>query len=75
MELFRLPEVRPKGQKALARRRCATMREVLLVIGRALPLGLAFGRTERLRERDRRVDRLQAMLEGDPLRLKPVPAN
>ena len=34
-----------------------------------------FGRTERLRERDRRVDRLQAMLEGDPLRLKPVPAN
>jgi hypothetical protein len=35
----------------------------------------AFGRTERLRERDRRVDRLQAMLEGGPLRLKPVPAN
>ena len=35
----------------------------------------AFGRTERLRERDRRVDRLQAMLEGGPLRLKPVPPN
>jgi hypothetical protein len=35
----------------------------------------AFGRTERLRERDHRVDRLQAMLEGGPLRLKPVPAN
>jgi hypothetical protein len=35
----------------------------------------AFGRTERLKERDRRVDRLQAMLEGGPLRLKPVPAN
>jgi hypothetical protein len=35
----------------------------------------AFGVTERLRERDRRVDRLQAMLEGGPLRLKPVPAN
>jgi hypothetical protein len=35
----------------------------------------AFGRSERLRERDRRVDRLQAMLEGGPLRLKPVPAN
>jgi hypothetical protein len=32
-----------------------------------------FGRTERLRERDRRVDRLQAMLEGGPLRLKPPP--
>src|SRR6516164_8645179 len=35
----------------------------------------AFGQTERLRARDRRVDRLQAMLEGGPLRLKPVPAN
>jgi len=35
----------------------------------------AFGQSERLRERDRRVDRLQAMLEGGPLRLKPVPAN
>jgi hypothetical protein len=32
-----------------------------------------FGRTERLRERDRRVDRLQAMLEGGPMRFKPVP--
>ena len=35
----------------------------------------AFGRSERLRERDHRVDRLEAMLEGDPLRLKPVPPN
>jgi hypothetical protein len=34
----------------------------------------AFGRTARLQERDHRVDRLQAMLEGGPLRLKPVPA-
>ena len=34
-----------------------------------------FGRTERLRERDRRIDRLQAMLEGGPMRLKPVPPN
>jgi hypothetical protein len=34
-----------------------------------------FGRTARLRERDRRVDRLQAMLEGGPMRLKPVPPN
>jgi hypothetical protein len=32
-----------------------------------------FGRTERLRERDRRVDRLQAMLEGGPMRFKPEP--
>jgi hypothetical protein len=35
----------------------------------------AFGRTERLRERDRRIDRLQAMLEGGRLRLKPPPPN
>jgi hypothetical protein len=34
-----------------------------------------FGRTERLIERDRRVDRLQAMLEGGPMRVKPVPPN
>jgi hypothetical protein len=33
----------------------------------------AFGRTARLGERDRRVDRLEAMLEGGPMRLKPVP--
>ena len=33
----------------------------------------AFGRSGRLRERDHRVDRLQAMLEGGPLRLKPMP--
>jgi hypothetical protein len=33
----------------------------------------AFGRSERLRERDRRIDRLQAMLEGGPMRVKPAP--
>jgi hypothetical protein len=35
----------------------------------------AFGRSERLRERDHRVDRLQAMLECGPMRLKPPPPN
>jgi hypothetical protein len=35
----------------------------------------ALGRTARLQERDHRVDRLEAMLEGGPLRLKPVPPN
>jgi hypothetical protein len=34
-----------------------------------------FGRGERMRERDRRIDRLQAMLEGGPMRFKPVPSN
>jgi hypothetical protein len=35
----------------------------------------AFGRTARLGERDRRVDRLEAMLEGGPMRLKPPPTS
>jgi hypothetical protein len=34
-----------------------------------------FGRGERLRERDQRVDKLEAMLNGGPLRLKPPPKN
>ena len=35
----------------------------------------AFGRGGRLQERDHRVDKLQAMLEGGRLRLKPPPPN
>jgi hypothetical protein len=35
----------------------------------------AFGRTGRLKERDHRVDKLQAMLDGGPLRLKSPPPN
>jgi hypothetical protein len=52
--------------------RCRLCLEKLGVRYRA---AYGFGRTERLRERDRRVDRLQAMLEGGPMRLKPVPPN
>ena len=52
--------------------RCRLCLEKLGVRYRA---AYGFGRTERLRERDRRVDRLQAMLEGGPMRFKPVPAN
>jgi hypothetical protein len=52
--------------------RCRLCLEKLSVRYRA---AYGFGRTERLRERDRRVDRLQAMLEGGPLRVKPVPPN
>jgi hypothetical protein len=37
---FWLPEVRSQKQKALARRRCTTLREVLRVLRRALSLGL-----------------------------------
>ena len=50
--------------------RCRTCLEKLGVRYRS---AYAFGQTERLRVRDQRVDRLQAMLEGGPLRLKPVP--
>ena len=52
--------------------RCRLCLEMLGVRYRA---SYCFGRTERLRERDRRVDRLQAMLEGGPMRFKPVPPN
>jgi hypothetical protein len=50
--------------------RCRLCLEKLGVRNRA---AYGFGRTERLRERDRRIDKLQAMLEGGPLRFKPVP--
>ena len=52
--------------------RCRLCLEMLGVRYRA---SYCFGRTERLRERDRRVDRLQAMLEGGLMRFKPVPPN
>ena len=52
--------------------RCRLCLEKLGVRHRA---AYGFGRTERLRERDRRVDKLQAMLEGGPMRFKPVPPN
>jgi hypothetical protein len=52
--------------------RCRLCLEKLGVRNRA---AYGFGRTERLRERDRRIDRLQAMLEGGPMRFKPVPPN
>jgi hypothetical protein len=52
--------------------RCRLCLEKLGVRYRA---AYGFGRTERLRKRDRRVDRLQAMLEGGPMRFKPVPPN
>jgi hypothetical protein len=52
--------------------RCRLCLEKLGVRNRA---AYGFGRTERLRERDRRVDRLEAMLEGGPMRFNPVPPN
>ena len=52
--------------------RCRLCLEQLGVRYRA---AYGFGRTERQRERDHRVDKLQAMLEGGPMRFKPVPPN
>ena len=52
--------------------RCRLCLEKLGVRNRA---AYGFGRTERLRERDRRVDKLQAMPEGGPMRFKPMPLN
>jgi hypothetical protein len=52
--------------------RCRLCLEKLGVRYRA---AYGFGRTERLKERDRRVDKLQAMLEGGPMRFNPVPPN
>ena len=52
--------------------RCRLCLEKLGVRYRA---AYGFGRTERLGERDRRVDKLQAMPEGGPMRFKPVPPN
>ena len=52
--------------------RCRLCLEKLGVRYRA---AYGFGRTERLRERDRHIDKLQAMLDGGPMRFKPVPPN
>ena len=40
VELFRLPKVRRQEKEALARRRCAALPELLLVLRRAVSLGL-----------------------------------
>jgi hypothetical protein len=52
--------------------RCRLCLEKLGVRNR---VAYGFGQSARLRECDRRVDRLQAMLEGGPMRFKPVPPN
>ena len=72
---FRCPKCGARSKKlwlvddALRCRRC------LEKLGVRYRASYGFGRTERLRERDRRVDRLQAMLEGGPMRFNPVPPN
>ena len=72
---FRLPKVRARSKKLWLVDDAPRCRLCLEKLGVRYRAAYGFGRTERLKERDRRVDRLQAMLEGGPMRFKPVPPN
>jgi hypothetical protein len=72
---FRCPKCAGRSKKLWLVNGAPRCRICLEKLGVRYRSAYAFGQSERLRERDRRVDRLQAMLEGGPLRLKPVPAN
>ena len=72
---FRCPKCGARSKKLWLVDDAPRCRRCLEKLGVRYRASYGFGRTERLRERDRRVDRLQAMLEGGPLRLKPVPAS
>ena len=67
--------MRPKAKKLWLVDDAPRCRLCLEKLGVRYRAAYGFGRTERLRKRDRRVDRLQAMLEGGPMRFKPVPPN
>jgi hypothetical protein len=72
---FRCPQCGARSKKLWLVDDAPRCRLCLEKLGVRYRAAYGFGRTERLRERDRRVDRLQAMLEGGPMRLKPVPPN
>ena len=72
---FRCPQCGKRAKKLWLVNDAPRCRICLERLGVRYRSAYAFGQTERLRVRDHRVDRLQAMLEGGPLRLKPVPAN
>ncbi len=72
---FRCPKCGARSKKLWLVDDAPRCRLCLEKLGVRYRAAYGFGRTERLRERDRRVDRLQAMLEGGPMRLKPVPPN
>ena len=75
MVLFCCPKCGARSKKLWLVDDAHAARRRLEKLGVRYRASYGFGRTERLRERDRRVDRLQAMLEGGPMRLKPVPPN
>jgi hypothetical protein len=72
---FRCPKCGRRAKKLWLVDDAPRCRHCLEKLGVRYRSAYGFGRTERLRERDRRVDRLQAMLEGGPMRFKPVPPN
>jgi hypothetical protein len=72
---FRCPKCGARSKKLWLVDDAPRCRLCLEKLGVRYRAAYGFGRTERLRERDRRVDKLQAMLEGGPMRFKPVPPN
>jgi hypothetical protein len=70
---FRCPKCGARSKKLWLVDDAPRCRRCLEKLGVRYRASYGFGRTERLRERDRRIDRLQAMLEGGPMRVKPVP--
>ena len=72
---FRCPKCGARSKKLWLVDDAPRCRRCLEKLGVRYRASYGFGRTERLRERDRRVDKLQAMLEGGPMRFKPVPPN
>jgi len=72
---FRCPKCGARSKKLWLVDDAPRCRRCLEKLGVRYRAAYGFGRTERLKERDRRVDRLQAMLEGGPMRFKPVPPN
>ena len=72
---FRCPKCGARSRKLWLVDDAPRCRLCLEKLGVRYRAAYGFGRTERLRERDRRIDRLQAMLEGGPMRFKPVPPN
>jgi hypothetical protein len=72
---FRCPKCGARSRKLWLIDDAPRCRLCLEKLGVRYRAAYGFGRTERLRVRDRRVDKLQAMLGGGPMRFKPVPPN
>ncbi len=71
--IFAAQSAEPESKKLWLVDDAPRCRRCLEKLGVRYRSAYAFGRSERLKERDHRVDKLQAMLEGGPMRFKPVP--